>query len=60
MIAGSGDRMLALAAREADIVGFQTVTTTSGTVESDLANYLPAELDRKTAHVRANAGSRFE
>jgi probable F420-dependent oxidoreductase len=60
MIAGSGDRMLALAAREADIVGFQTVTTTSGAVESELANYLPSELERKIAHVRANAGTRFE
>jgi len=60
LVAGSGDRMLRLAAREADIVGLQTVSTTSGTVVMDPANWLAATIQRKVDLVRAAAGPRFD
>jgi probable F420-dependent oxidoreductase len=42
LVAGSGDRMLSIAAQHADIVGLQTVSTTTGTVVAD-----PAKLARR-------------
>lgn len=60
LVAGSGDRMLALAAREADIVGLQTVSTTTGSVVSDPTNYLAATVERKLDLVARAAGSRID
>ncbi len=60
LIAGAGDRMLRLAAREADIVGLQTVTTTSGTVVADPANWMAGSVRRKVDLIRAAAGERFD
>ncbi len=60
LIAGSGDRMLGIAAREADIVGIQTVVTTSGDLEMDPANWLAATVQRKVDLIRDAAGDRFD
>lgn len=60
LIAGSGDRMLGIAAREADIVGIQTVVTTSGDLEMDPANWLAATIQRKVDLIRDAAGDRFD
>jgi probable F420-dependent oxidoreductase len=60
LVAGAGDRMLRLAAREADSVGIQTVNTTSGDVVMDPANWLAGTVQRKLDLVREAAGSRFD
>jgi len=60
LIAGSGDRMLGIAAREADIVGIQTVVTTSGDLEMDPANWLATTIQRKVDLIRDAAGDRFD
>ncbi len=60
LIAGSGDRMLGIAAREADIVGIQTVVTTSGDLEIDPANWLATTIQRKVDLIRDAAGDRFD
>lgn len=59
VIAGSGDRMLKLAAREADIVGLQTVSTTSGSVVAHPQNWLAATVQRKVDLIREAAGERY-
>ncbi len=59
LIAGSGDRMLRLAAREADIVGIQTVVTTSGDVTMVSDNVLASTVQRKVDLIREAAGDRF-
>jgi probable F420-dependent oxidoreductase len=60
LIAGAGDRMLRLAAREADIIGLQTVSTTSGTVVADPANWMASAVLRRIDLIRETAGERFE
>jgi probable F420-dependent oxidoreductase len=60
LIAGAGDRMLRLAAREADIIGLQTVSTTSGTVVADPANWMASAVQRRIDLIREAAGERFE
>jgi probable F420-dependent oxidoreductase len=60
LVAGSGDRMLSLAAREADIVGLQTVTTTTGTVVADPENWLAETVLRKVDLLARVARNRFE
>ena len=60
LVAGAGDRMLGIAAREADIVGIQTVNTTSGEVVMDPANWSASAIERKVEHIRTQAGSRFD
>lgn len=60
LVAGSGDRMLSLAAREADIVGLQTVNTTSGTVVADPQNWLAETVHRKVDRIQKAAGARFD
>lgn len=60
LIAGAGDRMFRLAAREADIVGLQTVTTTSGTVVADPANWMADAVRRKVDLIRDAAPERFD
>ena len=59
LVAGSGDRMLSFAAREADIVGLQTVSTTSGTVVADPANWLMETVERKLDLIARAAGGRL-
>lgn len=60
LIAGSGDRMLRLAAREADIVGIQTVVTTSSDVTLVPDNLLATTMRRKVDLIRDAAGARFD
>jgi probable F420-dependent oxidoreductase len=60
LVAGSGNRMLAIAAREADIVGIQTVVTTSGDVVMEPGNLLAGTMQRKIDLIREAAGSRFD
>ena len=57
MIAGSGKRMLSLAAREADIVGllFKTVDSQMG-----IADGSTAATERRLEWIRAAAGERFD
>ena len=57
MIAGGGERILALAAREADIVGLAPRSRRDGTL--DPASISAEATDRKLAAVRAAAGERF-
>jgi hypothetical protein len=52
--------MLRIAAREADIVGIQTVDTTSGDVVMDPDNWLAETVERKVGLIRETAGSRFD
>ncbi len=58
LIAGSGERMLKLAAREANTVGIQTAATTSSTVD-DPTNRFAEAVQRKVDIVQATAGNRF-
>jgi len=59
LIGASGKRMLAIAAREADIIGLQTVTTTHGTMTDDPANRLAPVVSQKIELIRQAAGVRF-
>ena len=59
LVGASGRRMLSIAAREADIIGFQTVTTASGTVLQDPEAYMAATVTEKVELVRRVAGERF-
>jgi probable F420-dependent oxidoreductase len=58
LIGGGGPRILALAAREADIVGIVPRTHGDGS-GLDTADTSPAALDAKVATIRAAAGTRF-
>jgi probable F420-dependent oxidoreductase len=58
-IGGGGQRLLSLAAREADIVGFLPRARPDGKGQN-LADTTPASLDEKVAWVRAAAGERFD
>src|SRR5215211_3445018 len=57
MLAGGGERILSLAAREADIVGLAPSSRRDGTI--DPASISADATDRKLAWVRAAAGDRF-
>jgi probable F420-dependent oxidoreductase len=57
VIGGAGRRVLALAARHADIVGFVMRSTPAGGF--DLSTVSPAAFDRAVAWVRETAGARF-
>ena len=59
LVVASGRRMLSIAAREADIIGFQTVSTASGTVTQDPEAYMAATVNEKVELVRQVAGARF-
>ena len=59
LIGASGKRMLAIAAREADIIGLQTVNTTHGTMTDDPANRLAPVVSQKIELIRQAAGVRF-
>lgn len=58
LIGGGGPRILALAAREADIVGIVPRTHADGS-GLDTTDTSPAALDGKIATIRAAAGARF-
>lgn len=58
-LGGAGPRMLRLAAREASIVGIQTVSTTSGRVNAGAQYRLAAKVAEQVGWVRDAAGDRF-
>jgi len=60
LIGGNGPRLLALAAREADIVGLSGITFRGGGAEPDLSGWRAAEVDRRIRLVREAAGDRYE
>ena len=60
LIGAAGKRMLAIAAREADIVGFQTVTTTHGVMSDDPSGRLAPAVTARVEQVRQMAGERFD
>jgi probable F420-dependent oxidoreductase len=60
LVGGNGRRVHALAAREADIVGFVGATHRKGGAAVDLADFGPEALDRQVAWVREQAGDRFD
>jgi probable F420-dependent oxidoreductase len=61
LLIGAGKpRMLRLAGRHADIVGFLTTSVASGVVEDDPAERLAESVERKIAWVREGAGERFD
>jgi probable F420-dependent oxidoreductase len=59
LVGGNGDRVLSIAARRADIVGFTGFSQVEGTRDVRLSHFTSAGLDAKVAHVRAAAGDRF-
>ena len=59
LVGGNGDRVLRLAAREADIVGFTGLGQTRADGQTHDVAWDEASIDRKVAVVRAAAGSRL-
>jgi probable F420-dependent oxidoreductase len=59
LVGGNGDRLLASAARYADIVGLAGFTAGTGQVHTNLSHFSWAGLENRIAHVRAHAGHRF-
>src|SRR5207237_942380 len=59
LIGASGKRMLSIAAREADIIGFQTVSTANGMMTNDPGGRLPQAVTQRVEQVRQIAGERF-
>jgi probable F420-dependent oxidoreductase len=59
LIGAAGKRMLSIAAREADIIGFQTVSTTNGVMSNDPNVRLAPVVAQKVEQVRQIAGDRF-
>jgi probable F420-dependent oxidoreductase len=60
LIGGNGKRLLALAAREADIVGLTGLAFPNGATRVDVSGCKPASVDERIAWVREQAGPRFE
>jgi len=60
LIGAAGPRMLALAGREADIVGFQTVVTAGGVMADDPGVRLAPAVAQRVDRVRQAAGDRFD
>jgi probable F420-dependent oxidoreductase len=60
VIGGNGPRLLALAAREADIVGLTGITFARGGTQPDFSGWKPAAVDERIALLRSAAGPRFE
>jgi probable F420-dependent oxidoreductase len=57
LIGGNGPRLLALAAREADIVGFSGITFKSGGAAApDLSGWRPSSVDERVQRIREIAG----
>jgi probable F420-dependent oxidoreductase len=59
LIGAAGKRMLSIAAREADIIGFQTVSTANGTMADDPCGRLAPAVAQRVEQVRQVAGGRF-
>ena len=59
LIGAAGKRMLSIAAREADIVGFQTVSTARGMMSDDPSGRLASVVAQRVEQVRQDAGARF-
>jgi probable F420-dependent oxidoreductase len=59
LIGAAGKRMLSIAAREADIIGFQTVSTAHGTMADDPSSRLAPAVAQRVEHVRQVAGGRL-
>ena len=59
LIGAAGKRMLSIAAREADIIGFQTVSTANGTMTDDPSGRLAPAVAQRVEQVRQVAGERF-
>src|SRR5690606_14273504 len=59
MVGGNGDRVLALAARHADIVGLVGVTSGAGPVHTAISHFTWDGLADRIDHVRRHAGGRF-
>jgi probable F420-dependent oxidoreductase len=60
LVGGAGPRVLSLAAREADIIGFQTVGTKDGVVSRELEARLAETVAQKIHSVRQTVGTRFD
>ena len=59
MIGGNGDRVLRLAAEQADIVGLTGFTSGTDRTHTDLSHFTWDGLADRIAHVRRHAGERF-
>ena len=60
LVGAARSRMLSLAARHADIIGLQTVSTTRGAVAQDPKVRSASAVSEKIEQVRRAAGERFE
>jgi len=60
LIGAAGKRMLSIAAREADIIGFQTVSTAHGVMADDPSGRLAPAVSARVEQVRQVAGERFD
>jgi probable F420-dependent oxidoreductase len=60
LIGGNGRRLLTLAAKEADIVGFSGITFRRGGVEPDFSGWKAGGVDERVQLVREAAGDRFD
>jgi len=60
LIGAAGKRMLSIAAREADIIGFQTVSTAHGAMTDDPNGRLASTVRERVEQVRRIAGERFD
>jgi probable F420-dependent oxidoreductase len=59
LIGAAGKRMFSIAAREADIIGFQTASTANGILSNDPSVRLAPAVAQKVEQVRQMAGDRF-
>ena len=59
LVGAAGKRMLSIAAREADIIGFQTVSTKNGVVSNDPTVRLAQVVAENVEQVRHRAADRF-
>ncbi len=60
LVGGNGDKLLAVAAREADIVGFTGFWHPPGAEQVATSHFSHEGLAERIAHVRRKAGDRFE
>ena len=60
LIGGNGPRLLTLAAKEADIVGFAGITFRQGGVKPDRSGWKVAAVDERARLVRDAAGDRYD
>jgi probable F420-dependent oxidoreductase len=59
LIGGNGRRLLALAAREADIVGLSGITFREGGTKADVSGWTATGVDERMRLVREAAGARY-